>query len=152
MVLGIISRDLRRLQEEDSGLLRARELAEGKTEEVSSGYFWREGLLFHKWTSPDGDKRPLEHIVLPSELRESVLHLAHTIPLAGHLGKKKTACGGSTGQLSTGMWLITAECQKSTHRRVVKVPMVPLPVIGEPFQHMVDWLLDGLNDFADAYR
>ena len=31
------------------------------------------------------------------------------------------------------------------------MPMVPLPVIGEPFQHMVDWLLDGLRDFADAY-
>ena len=55
-VLGITSRDLRRLQEEDSGLLQARELAEGKTEEVSSGYFWREGLLFHKWTSSDGDE------------------------------------------------------------------------------------------------
>ena len=29
-VLGITSRDLRRLQDEDSGLLRARELAEGR--------------------------------------------------------------------------------------------------------------------------
>ena len=26
-----------------------------------------------------------------------------------------------------------------------------MAVIGEPFQRMVDWLLDGLKDFADAY-
>ena len=72
----------------------------------------REGLLFRKWTSPGEDKRPVEHIVLPWELRKSVLHLAHTIPLAGHMARRRQregSCGDSTGQLPTGMWLIAAK-------------------------------------------
>jgi cyanate lyase len=32
----------------------------------------------------------VDQIVLPLDYREKVLELAHTIPLAGHLGKKKT--------------------------------------------------------------
>ena len=33
----------------------------------------------------------LEQVILPQECRQTVLHLANTIPVAGHLGIKKTA-------------------------------------------------------------
>ena len=49
--MGITRRELQRLQEEDEGLLQARELAQEKTEEVKEGYFWKDGLLLRKWVS-----------------------------------------------------------------------------------------------------
>lgn len=69
--------------------------------------------------------------------------MAHTIPLAGHLGQKKM------GQriLKRFYWPTLFKdvadfcrscevCQKSTHRRVPKAPMIPLPVVSEPFQRV----------------
>ena len=38
-----------------------------------------------------GEDRDGEQLVLPKEFRKSVLNLAHSVPTAGHLGKKKTA-------------------------------------------------------------
>ena len=32
----------------------------------------------------------MEQLVLPGACRDAVLHMAHAIPMAGHLGRKKT--------------------------------------------------------------
>ena len=142
-VLGITSGELMELQERDESLAKARELAEGKSAEVAEGYFKRDGLLVRRWAPLKEEDMPVDQVVLPRECRSTVLHLAHTIPLAGHLGKKKTA----KRIMGRFYWPTVfrdvadycrscPECQKSTHRRVARAPLIPLPVIGEPFERM----------------
>ena len=53
---------------------------------------------------------------LPQRCRETVLVMAHSVPMSGHLGKNKTAndLGGvSTGQLYSKTWPSTAERVRS---------------------------------------
>lgn len=77
--------------------------------------------------------------MLPKHCRGTVLRLAHDIPLAGHLGKK-------TGRrlLRRFYWPTlfkdVAEfcrgcpiCQILAHRNIKRAPLVPLPIITEPF-------------------
>ena len=64
------------------------EAAEEKTEFVDSGYFERDDLVNRRWVPVVRRSRLL---VLPEGCRSNVLHLAHTIQLADHLRRKKTA-------------------------------------------------------------
>jgi len=40
------------------------------------------------WT-PEKDVDSIQQLVLPKQYRQSVLKTAHSIPMAGHLGRKK---------------------------------------------------------------
>ena len=108
------------------------------------GYFQRDGVMYRRWVPQGrGEKDVVEQVVLPKQCRRAVLELTHTIPLGGHLGKKKTA---------EKIWRIfywptlfrdvadfcrsCDQCQKAGHRRVTRVPMMPLPVIAEPFDRI----------------
>ena len=55
----------------------------------SNNYLWEDGLLYRKW-QPDANSEEVLQLVLPRKYRETVLKVAHSIPLAGHLGRKKT--------------------------------------------------------------
>ena len=54
-------------------------------------YFWNGGLLYHKGGVVMEEGKAREQLVLPKLCRAMVLQVAHTIPLAGHLGRNKTA-------------------------------------------------------------
>ena len=59
------------------------------------GFFKREGLLYRRWISPgrDMEEKAVEQLVcFPLQCRETVLKQGHEIPLAGHLGRHRTAC------------------------------------------------------------
>ena len=76
------------MQEEDVSLGGVRWLAEEgacQGNPISKEY----GLLFRTKRSK-GCKGPMRQLILLKECRRRVLGLAHGIPLAGHLGKKKT--------------------------------------------------------------
>jgi hypothetical protein len=45
-------------------------------------------LLYRVYSKPSGES--IHQIVLPRQLRDMILKLGHDIPLAGHLGNKKT--------------------------------------------------------------
>ena len=90
--LDISSAELRELQGQDPSLEGARTIATEEGCSVSARYFMRDGLLYHHWQPKRS--RPtesLEQLVVPKQLRKPILELAHQIPLAGHLGKEKTA-------------------------------------------------------------
>ena len=85
----------------------------------------------------------VEQLVLPSRCRRTVLELAHEIPIAGHMGKTKT----KERILSRFYWpslhsdvdmycRSCSVCQKTAQSRVKKAPIIPLPVIEEPFSRI----------------
>ena len=139
-----ISREeLQKLQDTDETLVEARAAAES-----SSGPFFREsGLLYRRWQSRAarnlGGGEGVSQLVLPRECRHRVLQLAHSVPMSGHLGKKKT-----TARVAQRFYWPTmhhdiaefcrgcAECQKCRKFRSTRAPMVPLPIIREPFSRM----------------
>ena len=110
--------ELEQLQQEDPTLSDIREAAANKTKQ--SKYFLWDGLLYRRWIPPDNE-----------------------IPLAGHLGQKNTA----ERILLRFYWLTLfqdvrevckacPECQRTASTKTVRAPMIPLPVIGEPFQRI----------------
>ena len=89
------------------------------------------------------DDMAVEQLILPVQWRHGVLRLAHTIPLAGHLGKDKMA----KRILQRFYWLTLYKdvedycrsceiCQKSSPQRGPRAPLIPLPVLSEPFKHI----------------
>ncbi len=134
--LDITLPELRNLQDQDESI---RKLATAPDDRFFRS---QEGLLYRQWL-PKGDDSMVEQLVLPTDLRGEVLKLAHTIPLGGHLGKRKTA----DRILRRFYWPTLfrdvqrycrscATCQKTSSTRGRKAPLMPLPVIEEPFQRM----------------
>ena len=50
----------------------------------------REGLLYRQWKLLGGKEDIVDQLVLPVQCRCTVLEMAHKLPMAGHLGTKKT--------------------------------------------------------------
>ena len=143
-ILDISADELQRLQENDSTLANIRQMvADEARKGEDSEYFMKDGLLSRRW-APYGRKEfEIEQLVLPKQLRRTVLELAHEIPLAGHLGKEKTR----RRVLRRFYWpnvfgdvdefcRTCAVCQKASHKGVGKAPLMPLPVISEPFSRV----------------
>ena len=133
--LGISAEELRQMQESDVTLVKA---AEGME------FFKQDGILYWRWV-PRGkpEEAGVNQIVLPRECRKAVLQLAHSVPLGGHLGKKKMAARIMQWFYWPSLFRDVAEfcrsctqCQRAGHWRVARVPMVPLPVVEEPFQRI----------------
>ncbi|KAK7474087.1 hypothetical protein BaRGS_00034693 [Batillaria attramentaria] len=92
-LLGDVTREeLVRLQAEDPNLAKIRELAKAGQPSPSGKkgtvrFAWRKGTLQRIFTGPEGEYK---QIVVPTSLRQGVLRLSHDVPMAGHLGVKKT--------------------------------------------------------------
>ena len=85
----------------------------------------------------------IEQLVLPRQACKIVLELAHSIPMAGHLGKRKTL----QRILKRFYWPSIfkdvdefchncCECQKTSPGRRAVAPSVPLAVIEVPFKRI----------------
>ena len=81
---------MKELQEQDFSLSEAREAAR-KAEGTKGEWFYREGLLYRRWTPRGrGEESEVEQLVLPKACRHVALVMSHDIPIAGHLGRDKT--------------------------------------------------------------
>ena len=143
--LEVTSGELADMEEADETLVAVRKAAEGTPSTAGGGFFKRGGLIYRQWTPPgsDAEETAVEQLVLPKQCRKTVLHLAHTIPLAGHMGRDKTI----RRILQRFYWPTVfkdtadycrscAECQKSRDPRMRRAPLVPLPIIKEPFERI----------------
>ena len=56
------------------------------------GFFVENNLLYRRWVPRgcDNEEVTVEQLVFPDQCRKTALRLAHSIPLAGHLGRDKT--------------------------------------------------------------
>ena len=135
--------ELFQLQATDVTLDTIRAVSEGRTNNVQDGYFQQDGLIFRRWISPlQGGVTTVDQLVLPAKCRKFVLHTAHTISSAGHLGKKNVERILRRFYWPT-IYCDTAEfcrscdiCQKSSHRKSTRVPMIPLPIMDEMFSRI----------------
>ena len=86
-------KQLRNLQKADPTLEKIWKGMKNSFDGMSQQFFEKDGLLYRKWVPPqnNSNEMEIEQLVLPEGCRPGVLQLAHTIPLAGHLGKDKTA-------------------------------------------------------------
>ena len=143
--LDMTPQELQGLQENDPTLVKARKVADGqRSTEAGDGFFWKNDLLYRKWT-PIGrnEEMVVDQIVLPKSCRQQVLHLAHTIPLAGHLGCNKTAHQVMRRFYWPTLFRDVAdycrrcpECQRSGGQREQRAPLMPLPILGVPFERI----------------
>ena len=120
--------EVQRLQETDAELTK---IAEGEQ------FFRQNRLLYWHWV-PRGqpEEAAVDQIVLPKQCRRGVLQLAHTVPLGGHLGKKKT-----TARVMRRFYWPTLhrhvadfcrsceQCQKSSHQKVPRAPWSLYPLL-----------------------
>ena len=90
--LDITAEQLRDLQQQDQTLEAARLVADGgSSNKANQRFFSRDGLLYRRHHKPGSDaSTEIDQLVLPTQCRKSVIKLAHDIPMAGHLGRRKT--------------------------------------------------------------
>ena len=143
-ILDLMSEEVQELQEKDDSLSEIRRLAVEGLEPGNQKFFKREGLFFRRWTPPGGGRElEIEQLVVPQQCRGAILKLAHEVPTAGHLGREKTI----QRVLRRFYWpTVFADirkfcsncgiCQKTSQRGPKKVPLIPLPIISEPFSRI----------------
>ena len=141
--VGVTREHLQQLQDTDETLADAREQAD----QPSKPFVREDGLLFHKRElrklHGESETETVMQLVLPRSCRQRVLELAHSIPLAGHLGRKKTYARLAQRFYWPSMSRDVVEyvrsceaCQKCGRRRPARVPMIPLPVVDVPFSRV----------------
>ena len=136
-VLNLSREELRRLQEKDNTL---QNLGKGPS---GLELVKKDGILYRQWRPRQGTGEPVEQLVLPQACRKTALELAHQIPLAGHMGRDKTARRIQQRFYWPTLFKDVAEycrscpdCQKTDSRGQRKMPLVPLPIIQEPFSRI----------------
>ena len=123
--------------------MEVRKAAKSYSSSAGVGFFEKNGLIYRHWIPPGRgtEDMAVDQLVLPQQCRSTVLDLAHRIPLAGHLGRDKTAqrimqrfywptLYSDVAQLVR----TCAVCQKTAPGGCVRAPLMPLPVIAEPFR------------------
>ena len=82
-----------------------------------------------------GKDMAIEQLMLPKECRDTVLSLAHSIPLAGHWATQRIL-QQSIGQLYTEMLQSTAGHVDHARRGCATVPLISLLIIDTPFKRV----------------
>ena len=159
--LGVSTAKLKDLQLNDITLSKVRQTANNDVaSSIDKPYYWQDGLLYHQWR-PYGDETDIvvNQIVLPQQCRERVLSLAHSIPMAGHLGKEKTR-----KRIMQHFYWPTIykdvehfcrccrQCQKSFNKGVPKAPVVPLPIVSTPFEKIAMDIVGALPRSRSGHR
>lgn len=116
----------------------------GVSQPGGTEYFLADGLLFRRWIPKKHTvESSVDQLVLPTQCRKAVLQMAHEVPMAGHLGKHKTVSRISQRFYWPSLHKDVADfcrccqvCQKSSRQKAVKAPLIPLPIIIEPFRRV----------------
>ena len=168
----ISAEELRILQETDPTLGVVRK-AVNKESRNRVSFVIKDGLMYRVVVMLLGDSEPYarDQLVLPSQCRSVVMELAHSIPLAGHLGKNKT----TDRVLQRFYWPTLRKdvadfckrcetCQKTSRVKPQHAPLIPLPIVEEPFQRIAmdivgplprsssgNWYILVVCDYATRY-
>ncbi|XP_071941174.1 uncharacterized protein [Antedon mediterranea] len=139
-----IGRDkIKDYQVKDRTLISLRERMLVQKDDETIKIVCKDGILFRQVFTKH-QTEPIEQLVVPYPCRNSVLKVSHDIPLAGHLGRKKTLDRIKQRFFWPGIrkdvteYCNTCEnCQKtSKYKTKLKAPMIPMPIISEPFRRI----------------
>lgn len=120
-----------------------------EAQKKKSAYFVEDGLLMRKWCSDVTDNSEwsvVYQVVIPSCYRQQVLSLAHDHDLSGHLGIKKTynriLRHFFWPRLKTDVAHFCRTCHTcqitgKPNQVIPPAPLVPIPAVGEPFEHVI---------------
>ena len=135
---------MRQWQATDPTLAKARDGAKEEENDDRVGFYNQNGLLYRKWRpegSANGDVRTCKQLVLPQQCRQTVLQLAHDVPMAGHMGITRTKDRLLQRHYWPGIFTDTANycrscevCQKSNSKWPTKAKTISMPLIKQPFQ------------------
>ena len=110
--------------------------ADGMVTMAGDGFFRRDEVIYRRWMSKEGIvTSEVEQLVLPQRCRNTVLKLVHSIPMAGHLGKKTAERVKKRFYWPTqykdveNYCKACEECQKCSPGRGTRVPLVLLPIM-----------------------
>ena len=141
--INITAEKLKDLQEQDETLAAVGALAL-KAGGSRGEFFKRNELLYRRWTpNRRGDEMEVEQLVLSKECRQVTLEMSHDIPIAGHQGRDRTR----QQLLRRFFWpsifsdvdkycQSCSTCQKASFKGVKPAPMIPLPIVSEPFSRI----------------
>ena len=100
-------------------------------------------LWYHKWVPKPRCGHSVNQLLLTIQCRQKVHQLAHLIPLAGHMGRDKTLqriqqrfYWPSLFHDVDSYCRTCPECQKVSTPRQHRVPLIPLPIMKEPFERI----------------
>ena len=139
-------------QENDPELskLIQRALTPQEAEQIPVCFYKQNRVLMRKWRPPDApadeEWTVVHQIVVPKVYRTEVISIAHDIPMAGHLGVKKTR-----DKIWQHFWWPSlkkdvSEYCKSCHtcqvvgkpnQKIPKAPLKPIPAFDEPFSRVI---------------
>uniref|UniRef100_A0AAQ4NYV1 Gypsy retrotransposon integrase-like protein 1 n=1 Tax=Gasterosteus aculeatus aculeatus TaxID=481459 RepID=A0AAQ4NYV1_GASAC len=119
-----------------------------KAKVQETAYLVDAGVLMRKWTAHKTGKDwdTVWQVVVPSPMRQQVLSLAHNPAWSGHLGVTKTYNRVLRHFFWPGLKSDIVQYCKTCHvcqltgkvnKPVPRVPLHPIPVIGEPFERVI---------------
>uniref|UniRef100_A0A1A8GVS8 Gypsy retrotransposon integrase-like protein 1 n=2 Tax=Nothobranchius korthausae TaxID=1143690 RepID=A0A1A8GVS8_9TELE len=116
---------------------------------MTSGYFVGNGILMRFWKNPAAKGAAwgtVKQIIIPVKFRSQILSLAHESQWAGHLGIRKTYLLLLEHFFWPGMKRSVREYCQTCHVCQIAgkpnqppkpVPLTPIPVIGNAFDHVI---------------
>ena len=147
--------ELMRWQKSDPTLNKIRAMvSQGR-----GGYEEHDGILYRNFQPHMGEEATyILQLVLPKQYRKKVLEVAHDIPLAGHLGRKKTLnrilqrlfWPGITNDVRQYCRSCPA-CQKVATKEH-KVCLQPMPIVDEPFSRVAMDMIGPLDRSKNGNR
>ena len=126
------------------------------------GYYRDNGLLMHrkfKNVEYNGVKY-FDRIVVPQAYRPEILRIAHTIPIAGHMGQEKTReriephfhWPGCLKEIND-YCATCPECQIVARKmKALRAPLLSLPIVSEPFRKVAIDLIGELPRSKNGYK
>ena len=130
------------LQQKDTTLMLIRNKVRTTPSTSETSYFLQDGIIFRRSFDSKRMNYFVDQLVVPKSCREDLLTIAHSIPLAGHLGVDKTR----DRLLAHYFWpniykdvqqfcSTCPECQKTGRKlRSEKAALKPIVPIGVPFK------------------
>jgi len=127
-------------QKADESLKKYRELVDKPNEDGKPQFFEKKGILYRRYFGRPGEDAIVQ-LVVPKELREKVVSLAHDTLLAGHRGPAKTLSRVQQEFYWPGIheyvtrYVASCDlCQRNVSKGTVsKAPLGKLPLVETPF-------------------
>ena len=149
-------------QKSDVTLEKSCSVATEMAPKESDGYFFTSGVLMHRkyLTNERNGTRYVDRIVVPESYRNEILRIGHTIPLSGHMARKKTVERITAHFFWPGLHFdVRKYCATCPQCQVVarklkssRAPLKPVDIVTEPFKKIAIDIVGELPRTTTGYK